>query len=92
MPPSKHRTFSLDELAFFVVQRNWKAIVARFGDESNIRDAIILADDEGGLGFLHWEAGSPGELGTWVLTDRGKIWVGPRALARGERWAPEIKT
>lgn len=88
MPPPKHRVFSLEELAFFAIPRAWPIIVQRFGDGSEIRDAIIHVDDEpGGLGFMRWHA----PTGTWVLTEKGKIWVGARAIAKGIRWAPEVK-
>jgi predicted RNA-binding Zn-ribbon protein involved in translation (DUF1610 family) len=77
------RMFSREELAFFAIPRRWVPwIVGRFGDESDVRDAIIHADDDGGLGFLHWV--SP-EM-SWVLSGRGKRWVGNEALARGAKW------
>jgi hypothetical protein len=73
---AKHRTFELEELAFFWEPRPWKPdIEERFGPSrpgsSDIRDAIIVVDDEGGHGFLHWYP----DRAAWGLTDKGKGWV-----------------
>lgn len=72
----RHRTFYLDELAFFWFPRTWAEIAVRFGrgkagSHADVRDAIIYVDDEGGMGFLHWYAAK----GAWGLTDKGKEWV-----------------
>ncbi len=75
--------FSREELAFFAVPRTWIPwIVARFGDDSDVRDAIIHSDTDGGLGFLFWMKAKQ----SWVLSDKGKRWVGNRALMKGARW------
>jgi hypothetical protein len=80
----RSRTFSRVELAFFAIPRRWNPwIVARFGDDSDVRDAIIHADTDGGLGWLYWMAPKM----SWVLSEKGKRWVGPRALAHGARWS-----
>lgn len=88
----KLRSFEARELAFFWNPRAWPDIVARFGTDmpgsSDIRDAIIVVDDEGGIGFLRWHA----NLGSWCLTDKGKTWVrnmvGPRILVKERDWKP----
>lgn len=92
----KPKPFDLVELAFFWNPRRWTEIVARFGElragSSDIRDAIIEVDDEGGHGFLHWHK----DLQAWALTDKGKKWVNDsvldgtisqRRLNRELRWA-----
>lgn len=76
----KPKPFDLAELAFFWNPRRWVEIVARFGEaragSSDIRDAIIEVDDEGGHGFLHWHK----DLQAWALTDKGKRWVNDSVL------------
>lgn len=87
----KPKPFDLVELAFFWNPRRWVEIVARFGEaragSSDIRDAIIEVDDEGGHGFLHWHK----DLQAWALTDKGKAWVrdflSPRRLNNARSWS-----
>ncbi len=86
MTPSS-RQFDMMELAFFAVHRKWCRIVERFGDGSDVRDAIISSDEDGGLGFLRWY---PATM-SWVLTDKGKRWVEPRRIAKALREWPEVK-
>lgn len=79
------RIFTRMELAFFSVQRRWvPEIVARFGDDQSVRDAIMHFDSDGGLGFLTWIA----KESSWVLTSRGRRWVGDRACILAARWEP----
>lgn len=78
-----YRTFTRRELAFFAIPRRWIPwIVARFGDKEDVRAAIIQADEDGGLSLLRWLA----PIKSWVLSDKGKRWVGNRELALGTRW------
>ncbi len=86
------RRFDKEELAFFAVPRPWKQIELRFDcrtqkDENPFRDAFIEADDDGGMGFLRWLK----DRRSWVLTDKGKSWVGPELLAKGRAWSPPKK-
>ena len=84
---AKHRTFDRNELAFFAIPRTWlgeTGIVARFGDGSDVRDAIIHLDNKGGFGLLRLEQKDK----TWVLTSKGRNWLSPHLLAKGKRWAP----
>jgi hypothetical protein len=81
-------SFTKAELAFFVVPRRWiPAIVARFGDDSDVRDKIIQLDSDGGMGLLIWVK----KQKSWVLTDKGKRWAGDRLLAREARWEPNAE-
>jgi|SRR5579859_2587695 len=92
IPKPVFRHFAVGELAFFWNPRCWVPdIVERFGDRtgsSDIRDAIIEVDDEGGLCFLHWYP----DRGAWGLTDKGKQWVSKlvssREIARERDWQP----
>lgn len=94
MPPLPPvRKFTLEELAFFWHPRVWAEIVARFGEghggsHADVRDAIILVDQDGGLGFLRWH---PRKM-AWALTDKGKDWVSDllskKKLAEARDWRP----
>lgn len=82
------RRFDRSELAFFAVPRTWREIEMRFGSEAKtepFRDCIILADDEGGSGDLHYLR----EPKSWVLTDTGKARTGERLIARELRVYPD---
>ncbi len=80
------RVFSRQELSFFSVQRRWlPEIVARFGDDPTVRDAIMLFDSDGGLGLLIWVTNEA----SWVLTDKGRRWVGLRGCIVGAKWQPD---
>lgn len=85
-------TFSAEELAFFWEPRPWVPdILERFAKgrpgSSDIRDAIIASDDEGGDGHLHWLK----DVMSWVLTDSGKQFVtlalSTRRLRIAREWA-----
>lgn len=82
------RKFDMQELAFFACPRRWiPIIVERFGDDSDVRDAIIHSDEDGGLGFLRWKAAA----GTWELTEKGKRWVGNRRMMKELREWPDTR-
>jgi len=86
----EQRVFSKTELAFFAVPRTWREIEMRFGQEAKtepFRDTIILADDEGGSGMLHYMYPE----GQWVLTDQGKKECGARVIARELRIYPDSR-
>ncbi len=94
LPRSKTRAFSLEELAFFWNPRRWiPDIVARFDwpGTSDVRDAIIMLDDEGGYGFLHWYA----DRASWGLTGKGKRWVedllSKGKIRKARDWQPPAK-
>lgn len=79
------RTFTRAELSFFAIPRRWTPeILARFGDDGNVRDAIMQVDSDGGLAMLAWIA----KQKAWVLTDRGQQFVGARLFEAGKRWQP----
>lgn len=97
IPKPAYRSFAPFELAFFWKPRNWKEISARFGEDrtgsSDIRDAIIEVDEDGGLGLLRWHAA----IKSWALTDVGKKRVGdlaaPKMAAAERDWLlPERRT
>ena len=74
--------FLVAELAFFCVPRTWKEVMGHFRPQrsaSDILDAIIEADCDGGRGFIDWR----GRIRAWVLTDEGREYVDQRA-AKGE--------
>ena len=83
------RQLTVKELAFFTVPRAWPEIMARFGAvHAEIRDGIILADSDGGFGFLVWrDAGK-----AWVLTEKGRAWVtamgSAKLLKDAGKWVP----
>lgn len=82
------RRFDRSELAFFAVPRTWREIEMRFGSEAKtepFRDCIILADNEGGSGFLRYMQ----PIKSWVLTDRGKAHAGERLITRELRVYPD---
>lgn len=82
------RRFDRSELAFFSVPRTWREIEMRFGSEAKtepFRDCIILADNEGGTGYLRYLK----DKKSWVLTDMGKQHVGERLIARELRVYPD---
>ena len=92
------RRFDRAELAFFAVPRTWREIEMRFGLEAKteaFRDCVILADNEGGAGFLKYlhpirhRLSSGCDVGCWVLTDMGKNHVGERLIARELRVYPD---
>lgn len=94
LPKPKSRAFALEELAFFWNPRKWiPDIVARFDwpGTSDVRDAIIMLDDEGGHGFLHWYA----DRAAWGLTDKGKRWVedllSKGRIRKARDWQPSVK-
>lgn len=64
--------FTVDELAFFQVPREWREITKRFGKQRGLAQ-IVEADCEGGRGLLTWCRRTK----TWRLTDAG------RAFTRG---------
>jgi hypothetical protein len=75
------REFTRAEFAFFAVPRTWREIEMRFGPEAKseeFRDAVILADDEGGSGFLHYLHPKR----SWVLTYAGKEHAGAAMITR----------
>lgn len=84
------RRFDRSELAFFAVPRTWREIEMRFGLEAKtepFRDCIILADNEGGSGFLRYMQ----PIKSWVLTDRGKAHAGERLIVRELRVYPDAR-
>ncbi len=85
------RKFDMQELAFFAVPRKWlPSIVARFGDDSDVRDAIIHFDEDGGCGYLRWKAAAA----TWELTQKGRNWLeafAPRAISNALREWPDTR-
>lgn len=75
------RVLTRAELAFFAVPRTWREIEMRFGQEAKteeFRSTIILADDEGGSGMLHYLHPKR----SWVLTDAGKAHAGKNIITR----------
>lgn len=89
-------SLSLEELAFFWSPRAWPDINERLGGNqrpgsSDVRDAIIEVDDDGGAGFLRWHK----DTMSWALTDKGKAHVesflGPRRLKREQEWRSSRK-
>lgn len=75
------RVLTRAELAFFAVPRTWREIEMRFGQEAKteeFRSTIILADDEGGSGMLHYLHPKR----SWVLTDAGKEHAGKNIITR----------
>lgn len=89
--PPDGPVFSAEELAFFWQPRPWLPdIKERFGKgrpgSSDIRDAIIAADDEGGTNDLRWHK----EAMAWGLTEKGKklvsIALSPARLRRARDW------
>ncbi len=83
------RQLTVKELAFFTAPRAWPEIMSRFGAiHAEIRDGIILADCDGGFGFLLWRQASK----TWTLTDKGRNWVtamgSARLLKEAAKWVP----
>jgi hypothetical protein len=72
--PSGH-AFTVEELAFFQVPRDWTAITARFGSQRAL-NGILEADDDG-RDLLWWCRRSR----TWRLTDNGKEFTSKVAAA-----------
>lgn len=88
--------FRPDELAFFWDPRPWLPDIRdRFAagrpGSSDIRDAIIEADDEGGRGYLRWFK----DAMTWGLTDAGKRFVeasiSTRKIRKAREWTAHPK-
>lgn len=63
--------FTVEELAFFQVPREWKDIQGRFGKSERggrSLDAVLDADCDGGRGLLWWCRATS----TWRLTEEGR--------------------